>query len=299
MSHKIENNRSRVTAPEIFRRKRGEPVVMLTAYTARMASLLEGHCDALLVGDSLAQVVYGQPSTLQASLDQMIAHGAAVVRGSWRPLIVIDLPFASYEGGLSAAFDTAARVLAETGAGAVKLEGGTAMAPTIEFLTARGIPVMGHVGLTPQSVNTLGGYAARGRSNTDYARILDDARAVAQAGAFSIVVEAVVETLARTITEEVDCPTIGIGASAFCDGQVLVTEDMLGFFEKTARFVKRYDDLASRVDLAAKCFADDVHARRFPEAKHTYGQDSAQSLRDRHEPQPLGVTDTPPKASVE
>lgn len=271
MSYISKASQGRVTAPDIFRRKRGDAVVMLTAYTARMANLLEPHCDALLVGDSLAQVVYGQPSTLQATLDQMIAHGAAVVRGTSRPLIVVDLPFASYEGGVSAAFNAAARVLAETGAGAVKLEGGTAMAPTVEYLTARGIPVMGHVGLTPQSVNVLGGYAARGRSNADYAGILEDARAVAKAGAFSIVIEAVVEPLARTITEAVDCPTIGIGASAHCDGQILVTEDMLGFFEKTARFVRRYDDLSERVDLAAKSFAADVQARRFPQPEHTYG----------------------------
>lgn len=270
MSHTARTHQRRVTAPDIFRRKGGDAIVMLTAYTARMAALLETHCDALLVGDSLAQVVYGQPSTLQASLEQMIAHGSAVVRGSSRPLVVVDLPFSSYEGGLPAAFDTAARVLAETGAGAVKLEGGTTMAPTIEFLTARGIPVMGHVGLTPQSVNALGGYSARGRTNTDYGAILEDARAVAQAGAFSIVVEAVVEPLARTITEEVDCPTIGIGASAFCDGQILVTEDMLGLFEKSARFVKRYDDLAGRVDAAVKSFAAEVRTRQFPQTEHTY-----------------------------
>ena len=270
MSPSTKTNPGRMTAPDIVRRKGQDAVVMLTAYTARMAALLDAHCDALLVGDSLAQVVYGHPSTLQASLEQMIAHGSAVVRGSSCPLVVVDLPFSSYEGGTSVAFDAAARVLAETGAGAVKLEGGAVMAPTIAFLTARGIPVMGHVGLTPQSVNALGGYAARGRTNADYGAILEDARAVARAGAFSIVIEAVVEPLARSITEEVDCPTIGIGASAFCDGQILVTEDMLGLFEKTPRFVKRYDDLAGRVETAAKSFAADVQARRFPQTEHTY-----------------------------
>lgn len=260
----------RLTAPAIRERKRSEPIVMLTAYTARMAELLDPHCDVLLVGDSLAQVIYGLPTTLPVTLDMMIAHGAAVVRGSRKALVVVDMPFASYEESPELAFHSAARVLRETGAGAVKMEGGKAMAPTIAYLTERGIPVMAHVGLTPQAVNVLGGYGARGRGNEEYSNILDDAIAVADAGAFSVVVEAVVEPLARSITDAIDCPTIGIGASGHCDGQVLVAEDMLGMFDRTARFVKRFGDLAASIDGAAKAFAASVRERQFPEQQHTY-----------------------------
>jgi 3-methyl-2-oxobutanoate hydroxymethyltransferase len=244
---------------------------MLTAYTARMAELLDPHCDALLVGDSLAQTIYGLPSTVPVTLDMMIAHGAAVVRGSRRALIVVDMPFGSYEESPEQAFRSAARIMKETGAGAVKLEGGQSMAPTVAYLSARGIPVMGHVGLTPQAVNILGGYGARGRGEAEYARIAADAAAVADAGAFSLVIEGVVEPLAASITEAVACPTIGIGASARCDGQVLVVDDMLGMFERTARFVKRYDDLAGRIQQAAQTYATEVRARTFPESAHLYG----------------------------
>ena len=238
----------RLTVPAIKRRKFAgkteQPLVMLTAYTVRMAQLLDPHCDILLVGDSLGQVIYGLPSTLAVTLDMMCAHGAAVVRGSYHAVVVVDMPFGSYEASPEQAFASASRILAETGAAAVKLEGGEAMAPTIAFLTARGIPVMAHIGLTPQSVNALGGYAARGRSQEEEARIHADARAVAIAGAFAVVVEGVVEPIAREITDHVDIPVIGIGASAHCDGQVLVAEDMLGLFDRTARFVKRFEDLA-------------------------------------------------------
>lgn len=260
----------RLTVPQIAGRKGGEPIVMLTAYTARMAQLLDPHCDLLLVGDSLGQVIYGLPSTLSVTLDMMCAHGAAVVRGSYHSVVVVDMPFGSYEASPEAAFASAARIMAETGAAAVKLEGGTAMAPTIAFLAARGIPVMAHVGLTPQAVNALGGYGARGRSDAESAKILADARAVADAGAFAMVVEGVVETLAQAIVAAVPCPVIGIGASADCDGQVLVTEDMLGLFERTPRFVKTFDNIAARISTAAETYATDVRARAFPTADQVY-----------------------------
>jgi len=260
----------RLTIPAIRDRKGKDPVVMLTAYTTRMAQLLDPHCDVLLVGDSLGQVIYGLPSTLPVTLDMMIAHGAAVVRGSYHSLVIVDMPFGSYEASPEHAFESAARVLAETGAAGVKLEGGTAMAPVVEFLTRRGIPVMGHIGLTPQSVNALGGYGARGRSNAEHAQILDDARAIAEAGAFGMVAEGVVEGLANEITAAVPVPVIGIGASAQCDGQVLVTEDMLGLFERTPRFVKRYDDLAGRISAAVETYAAEVRSRDFPGTEQVY-----------------------------
>ena len=261
----------RVTVPAIRKRKAaGEPLVMLTAYTVRMAQLLDPHCDMLLVGDSLGQVVYGLPSTIPVTLEMMAAHGAAVVRGSYRSLVVIDMPFGSYEGSPQQAFESASWLLKQTGAAAVKMEGGAAMAPTVRFLTERGIPVMGHVGLTPQAVNALGGYGARGRSQEEAARILDDGRAIAAAGAFSLVVEGVVEPIAVELTRTIDCPTIGIGASAQCDGQVLVAEDMLGFFERTPRFVRRFDDLAGRISAAVEAYAKDVRSRAFPGPEQTY-----------------------------
>jgi 3-methyl-2-oxobutanoate hydroxymethyltransferase len=260
----------RLTVPAIQGRKGGEPIVMLTAYTARMAQLLDPHCDLLLVGDSLGQVIYGLPSTVPVTLDMMCAHGAAVVRGSYHALVAIDLPFGSYEASPEQAFATAAHVLKETGAAAVKLEGGEAMAETVSFLGRRGIPVIGHVGLTPQAVNTLGGYRARGRDGAEAAKILADARAVAEAGCFALVLEGVMEEIAAEATRSVGCPTIGIGASAACDGQVLVTEDMLGLFERTPRFVKRFDDLAGRIGAAAASYAADVRSRAFPTEEQLY-----------------------------
>lgn len=260
----------RLTIPAIRDRKGKEPLVMLTAYTVRMAQLLDAHCDMLLVGDSLGQVIYGYPSTLPVTLDMMIAHGAAVVRGSYHAVVVIDMPFGSFEESPEAAFRSASRVMAETGAAAIKMEGGEAMAPTVRFLSERGIPVMGHVGLTPQAVNALGGYGARGKTNAEHAKIIADARAIAEAGAFSMVVEGVLEPLARAVTAEVSCPVIGIGASNQCDGQVLVAEDMLGMFERTARFVKRYDDLAGRISAAVETYAADVRSRAFPGPEQVY-----------------------------
>lgn len=260
----------RLTVPAIRKRKGGEPLVMLTAYTVRMAQLLDPHCDMLLVGDSLGQVIYGLPSTVPVTLEMMAAHGAAVVRGSYHSVVVIDMPFGSYEASPEKAFESAAWLLKQTGAAAVKLEGGAAMAPTVAFLSERGIPVMGHVGLTPQAVNVLGGYGARGRTPQEASKIIADATAIADAGAFAIVVEGVVEPIAIEITQAIDCPTIGIGASAQCDGQVLVSEDMLGMFERTPRFVKRFDDLAGRISAAVATYATDVRSREFPGAEQTY-----------------------------
>jgi 3-methyl-2-oxobutanoate hydroxymethyltransferase len=260
----------RLTVPKLQGMKGGEPIVMLTAYTARMAQLLDPHCDLLLVGDSLGQVIYGLPSTIPVTLDMMCAHGAAVVRGSWHAVVAVDMPFGSYEQSPEQAFANASRVLKETGAAAVKLEGGEAMAETTAFLVRRGIPVIGHVGLTPQAVNVLGGYRARGRDEAESAKIMADARAIAEAGCFAMVLEGVMEGIADEITRAVSCPTIGIGASASCDGQVLVTEDMLGLFERTPRFVKRYDDLAGRIGEAAANYATEVRSRAFPTEDQIY-----------------------------
>lgn len=256
--------------PTVRDRKGGEPLVMLTAYTVRMAQLLDPHCDMLLVGDSLGQVVYGLPSTIPVTLEMMCAHGAAVVRGSYHSLVIVDMPFGSYEGSPEQAFASAARVLKETGAAAVKLEGGEAMAPTVEFLSRRGIPVCGHIGLTPQAINNLGGYGARGKSDAERAKILADARALDAAGCFAMVVEGVLEPIAVEVTKSVACPTIGIGASAECDGQVLVSEDMLGMFERVPRFVKRYHEVASEISDAAARYAADVRSRAFPTPDQTY-----------------------------
>ena len=260
----------RLTAPAIMARKGGDPIVALTAYTMRTAQLLDPHCDLLLVGDSLGQVIYGLPSTIPVTLEMMCAHGAAVVRGSWHSVVAVDMPFGCYEASPEAAFASASRVLKETGAAAVKLEGGEAMAETIAFLSSRGIPVIGHVGLTPQAVNMLGGYGARGREQAEADKILRDARAVDEAGAFCIVVEGVLEEIAEEATRSVSAPVIGIGASPQCDGQVLVTEDMLGLFERTPRFVKRYDDLAARIGQAAAAYAGEVRSRAFPTDEQTY-----------------------------
>ncbi len=264
----------RLTVPRIRARKKDgttdEPLVMLTAYTARQGQLLDAHCDLLLVGDSLAQVIYGLPSTIPVTLEMMANHAAAVVRGSYHALVVVDMPFGSYEASPQQAFESAAFLLKQSGAAAVKLEGGAAMAPTVEFLNQRGIPVMGHVGLTPQAVNVLGGYAARGRSDAEAAKIVADAKALDDAGAFAIVIEGVVEPIAIAATKAVSAPTIGIGASAQCDGQVLVTEDMLGMFERVPRFVKRYDDMAERVEKAVSQYAEQVRERSFPSEDQLY-----------------------------
>lgn len=266
--------RKRLTVPRIRARKQNgetkDPLVMLTAYTARQAQMLDEHCDMLLVGDSLGQVIYGLDSTIPVTLEMMANHGAAVVRGSYNSLVIVDMPFGSYEGSKEQAFESAAYLLKQTGAAAVKLEGGEAMAETVEFLNSRGIPVMGHVGLTPQAVNVLGGYMARGRSDAEADKIVSDSVALDKAGAFGIVIEGVVEPIAIEATKAVSCVTIGIGASAQCDGQVLVTEDMLGMFERVPRFVKKYDDIASMIDKTVATYADEVRARSFPGEAQTY-----------------------------
>lgn len=264
----------RLTVPALRSRKvdgvTAEPIVMLTAYTARMAQLLDPHCDVLLVGDSLGQVIYGLPSTVPVSMEMMCAHGAAAVRGSYHSLVIIDMPFGSYEGSPQQAFESAARIMKETGAAGVKLEGGEAMAETIAFLSARGIPVCAHIGLTPQAVNALGGYGARGRSEAEAKKILADARAVDDAGCFMLVAEGVMEGIADAVTQAVSCPVIGIGASARCDGQVLVVDDMLGMFDRVPRFVKRYEGLADTISGAAERYAADVRARAFPTDEQVY-----------------------------
>jgi 3-methyl-2-oxobutanoate hydroxymethyltransferase len=273
-AHPTPQPMRRLTVPAIRDRKRdgvtAEPIVMLTAYTARQAQLLDAHCDLLLVGDSLGQVIYGLPSSVPVTVEMMENHAAAVVRGSYHSVVVVDLPFGSYEGSPEQAFATASRLLKASGATAVKMEGGAAMAETVAFLVNRGIPVMGHVGLTPQAVNVLGGYAARGRSDAEADKIMADARALDAAGAFAIVVEGVIEPIAIAVTKAVACPTIGIGASAHCDGQVLVTEDMLGMFERVPRFVKRYENIAQTIAGAAASYAAEVRDRSFPGPDQTY-----------------------------
>lgn len=260
-----------LTAGDIRARKGGDPLVSLTCYTTPMARLMDAHCDFVLVGDSVGMVLHGLPSTLGVTMEMMIMHGQAVARGLSHALMVVDMPFASYEEGPEQAFRNAARLMAEAGAGAVKLEGGRHMAETIGFLVTRGIPVMAHIGLTPQSVNTLGGYKVQGRDDQAGA-VLADAHAVAEAGAFAVVLEKVPATLADRITAEVAIPTIGIGASAGCDGQVLVVDDMLGLFaEFKPKFVKRYADLAAQAEAAIADYAAEVRARAFPGPEHVFG----------------------------
>ena len=262
----------RISIRDIRGGKGGTPIVALTAYTTPMARLLDPHVDILLVGDSLGMVLYGFDTTLPVTLEMMINHGAAVVRGSRAACVVVDMPFATTQESREQAFRNAARVMAETGAGGIKLEGGREMADTIAFLVARGIPVMAHIGLMPQSVHAAGGYRAHGRAEDEAAAILADARAVAEAGAFAVVVEGTVEPVARAITEAIAIPTIGIGASPACDGQVLVIDDVLGLFNDfTPKFVRRYAELAPLVDAAARAYAADVRARTFPAPEHCFG----------------------------
>lgn len=263
-----------VLPPDIRARKGQAPLVVLTAYTTPMARLVDGHCDVALVGDSVGMVLHGMPSTLGVSLEMMILHGRAVVRGLSRAMPVIDMPFGSYEESPEQAYRNAARLMVETGAPAVKLEGGAHMAETIAFLTKRGVPVMAHIGLTPQAVNTLGGYKVVGREG-EAQRVMEDARAVAAAGAFSVVLEKVPVGLAGRITEALEIPTIGIGAGVDCDGQVLVVDDMLGMFtDFRPKFVKRYAELGKAAGEAIAAFAEDVRARRFPAPEHGFADEA-------------------------
>ncbi|WP_269221024.1 3-methyl-2-oxobutanoate hydroxymethyltransferase [Brevundimonas vesicularis] len=270
MSVHTQESVKRITVPDIAGRKGGEPIVCLTAYDAPMAALLDPHCDVLLVGDSLGMAVHGLPNTVGVTLEMMILHGQAVMRGARRAMVVVDMPFGSYEGGKEVAYANCVRVMKETGAQAVKLETSIEMAEIVAFLVKRGIPVMGHVGLRPQAILAEGGFKAKGRTDSERDRVLAEARAVAEAGAFCIVIEGVAESLAREITETIDVPTIGIGASAACDGQVLVVNDMLGLFDWTPKFVRKYADLRTEIDRAAAAFASDVKTRRFPAEVETY-----------------------------
>jgi 3-methyl-2-oxobutanoate hydroxymethyltransferase len=268
MSAEIEIRR--VTANDLRARKGAQPIVALTSYHAHTARIIDPFVDFILVGDSLGMVMHGLETTLPVTLDMMILQGRAVMRGAKRALVVVDLPFGSYEEGPAHAFQTAARVMKETGCGAVKMEGGRRMADSIRFLVERGIPVMGHVGLTPQSVNTIGGFRVQGRDEEGAAAVRADAMAVAEAGAFAIVIEAIVEPLARDITAAVPVPTIGIGASPACDGQILVLEDMLGLSPRVPKFVKRYGSLAGEIEASVRAYADDVRARAFPAEDNVY-----------------------------
>ncbi|HAH65985.1 MAG TPA: 3-methyl-2-oxobutanoate hydroxymethyltransferase [Rhizobiales bacterium] len=260
----------RVTAPDIAKRKGGAPIVALTAYHAHTARIIDPYVDFLLVGDSLGMVMHGYETTVPVPLELMIMHAQAVVRGSTRALVVVDMPFGSYEENPSIAFRNAARVLKETGCGAIKLEGGAHMADTIRYLTERGIPVMSHIGMTPQAINTIGSFKPRGRFRSEWAAFEEDARAVAEAGAFAVVLEALAELLAARITKQIAIPTIGIGASAECDGQILVLEDMLGLSPRVPKFVKEYAQIGAGIEAAVKAFAGEVRTRAFPSAEYTY-----------------------------
>lgn len=260
----------RVTASDVAARKGGVPLVCLTAYTAPVAEILDEHCDVLLVGDSVGMVVHGLPNTVGVTLEMMIMHGQAVMRTARRAMVVVDMPFGSYEGSQEVAYANAARLMKETGAQAIKVESGPTVVDTIDYLVKRGIPVMGHVGLRPQAVLVDGGFKAKGKGGEERAKILAEAKATADAGAFAIVIEGVAEGLAREITEAVSVPTIGIGASAGCDGQILVTDDMLGLFDWTPKFVRRYGDLRGEISKAVAGYAEDVRARQFPGPAEIY-----------------------------
>src|SRR5215472_6340052 len=260
----------RVTVPQIRAHKNAKPIVCLTCYHAHTARLLDEHVDVMLVGDSVGMVMHGMETTLGVTLDMMIMHGRAVMRGSRHALIVVDLPFGTYEEGPQVAFRNAARVIQETGCSAIKLEGGARVAETIRYLTQRGIPVMGHIGLTPQAIQVLGGFKTQGRTEAEWPAIEADAKAVAEAGAFAVVLEGMAEPLAAKITREIRIPTIGIGASAECDGQILVMEDMLGLNPSPPKFVRQYASLGADIENAVKAYAQDVRDRRFPGRENVY-----------------------------
>ena len=287
----------RLMAPDIAAKKGREPIVSLTAYHAHTAAIADAHCDFLLVGDSLGMVMHGYETTVPVPLELMIMHGRAVVRGAKRALVVVDMPFGTYEESPSIAFRNAARVMKETDCGAVKLEGGRRMAETIRYLVDRGIPVMAHIGLTPQSINVIGGFKAQGREEAQWAAIEEDARLVAEAGAFSVVLEAMAEPLAARITGAIPIPTIGIGASAACDVQILVMEDMLGLSPRVPKFVKEFGAVGAAIERAICGYAQEVRARTFPATEHTY------AMRDAHQGgvdgagEPGRATKKPKKAS--
>ena len=276
MSAQREDAVRRITATDISARKGRAPVVCLTAYSAPMADILDDHCDLLLVGDSVGMVLHGLPNTVGVTMEMMILHAQAVMRGSKKAMVVVDMPFGSYEGDPAEAYANAVRIMKETGCQAVKVESGLTVPATIAYLVQRGVPVMGHVGLRPQSIMVEGGFKAKGRTADERARVLAEAKATAEAGAFCVVVEGVAESLAGEITRSLDVPTIGIGASAECDGQILVVDDMLGLFDWTPRFVRRYGDLRGEIGRAVAAYADDVRGRRFPGATETYFSKAAE-----------------------
>jgi len=260
----------RTTAPQIAKRKGGEPIVSLTSYHAHTAAIVDRYADFILVGDSLGMVMHGMETTVGVPLDLMIMHGRAVVRGTKKALIVVDMPFGSYEESPAVAFRNAARVMKETGCGAVKIEGGQRMGETIRFLSERGIPVMAHIGLTPQSWNTFGGFKTQGREQDSWPLHEEDARVVTEAGAFAVVVEGMVEPLAARITGQIAIPTIGIGASVQCDGQILVLEDILGLSPRVPKFVRVYGQVGPLIEDSVRRYAEDVRARAFPTEDHVY-----------------------------
>ncbi len=283
----VQTQWKKVTVPQIRGMKGGEPIVCLTAYTALTAKLLDAHCDLLLVGDSLGMVLYGMDSTLGVTLDMMITHGQAVMRGARKACVIVDMPFGTYQESKELAFRNAARVMKEVGCAGVKLEGGSEMAETIQFLTERGIPVLAHIGLLPQSVNTAGGFRSLGREDKEADGIIEDAHAVAAAGAFATVIEGTVEPLAREITGAIPIPTIGIGASPACDGQILVLEDLVGLFSGfKPRFVKRYAELGQGIEDAVTEYAADVRGRRFPTLDHCFGVKAQLEAREIVPPLP-------------
>ncbi len=289
----IQLPRRRLMAPDITQLKGVAPIVALTSYHAHTAAIADVHCDFLLVGDSLGMVMHGYETTVPVPLELMIMHGKAVVRGSKRALVVVDMPFGTYEESPSVAFRNAARVMKETDCGAVKLEGGRRMGETIHYLVERGIPVMAHIGLTPQSINVLGGFKTQGRTRDQWQRIEEDARIVTDAGAFAVVLEAMAAPLAERITQAIEIPTIGIGASAGCDGQILVMEDMLGLSPRVPKFVKQFGAVASAINDAIASYADEVRARTFPTAEHTYGLKGEERPQDKQQPAPAKATKKP------
>ncbi len=286
-----QNQERRLNVRDLAAMKGSRPIVSLTAYSAPMARALDGHADLILVGDSLGMVLYGMDTTVGVSLDMMVAHGAAVVGATRRACVIVDLPFGSYQESPEAAFRTSARVMAETGCSGVKLEGGVEMAETVRFLSARGVPVLGHIGLMPQSVNAAGGFRVQGRTDDGARRIRADTSAIADAGAFAIVIENTVEALARSLTEELKVPTIGIGASPACDGQILVTEDIVGLGgDFTPRFAKRYAEFGEQLNKAVGQYAEDERARRFPAAEHCFTPEAKRSGAKPH----LAAVSSPP-----
>ena len=276
----IQSQTKRLTAVDIGKMKGTVPIVALTAYHAHTARMVDGLADVILVGDSLGMVMHGLETTVPVTLDMMILQGHAVMRGSTKSLVVVDMPFGAYEESPQQAFRNCARVLKETHCGAIKLEGGAHMAETIRFMVDRGVPVMAHIGMTPQAINTLGSFRAQGRDEKEWGKFINDAKAVAQAGAFAVVVEAVAEPLAARITQEISVPTIGIGASSACDGQILVLEDMLGLSERVPKFVKKYGSIGSQIKGAIEEYAAEVRARQFPAPEHTYFMKKPETIQN-------------------